>query len=521
MKISNGSSHNPRRARYARLTVLLTVAVLIAVILGNVLISSLANRFGWYLNMGRTTDYKLSEQCREVLAGAISDADRTRSEKGEAPLAVTILFCQTQDAVAADTYLGPIYRMAMEIRDAFPGTVTVDCRDIFRNPSAVAKYRGEEKNVSIPDYSVIIDAGERWSVLSRENFYELSSEDYSTTMGFSGNSRFAVTISTLASGKVKYACLTSSHGETFADREVQHILTDAGYLVTTIDLRTEEIPAECSLLITYSPETDLLTSADVSDVSETDKIEAFLGRGGNYMVYLGTASKLLPNLDALLEKWGIRGDTFTVTATDGSKETYRYTVRNESSSTTAGGYTISAARPSTEAGDRIFRTLGDARVSFGNVTSFSPADGWEKTENGFSWTSGSRTATALFVSSSGSEAYAAGRLVESGRDFPLAVYTSDASTGGGVTVLGTPEILTGTVLQSPVLGNRQALLCLFNEYDGGVVLGINYATWPSSRMETATTRETRNLTILLVAFPAVCVTVAGCVVLLRRRRISG
>ena len=521
MKISNGSSHNPRRARYARLTVLLTVAVLIAVILGNVLISSLANRFGWYLNMGRTTDYKLSDQCREVLAGAISDADRTRSEKGEAPLAVTILFCQTEDAVAADTYLGPIYRMAMEIRDAFPGTITVDCRDIFRNPSAVAKYRGEEKNVSIPDYSVIIDAGERWSVLSRENFYELSSEDYSTTMGFSGNSRFAVTISTLASGKVKYACLTSSHGETFADREVQHILTDAGYLVTTIDLRTEEIPAECSLLITYSPETDLLTSADVSDVSETDKIEAFLGRGGNYMVYLGTASKLLPNLDALLEKWGIRGDTFTVTATDGSKETYRYTVRNESASTTAGGYTISAARPSTEAGDRIFRTLGDARVSFGNVTSFSPADGWEKTENGFAWTSGSRTATALFVSSSGSEAYAAGRLADSGRDFPLAVYTSDASTGGGVTVLGTPEILTGTVLQSPVLGNRQALLCLFNEYDGGVVLGINYATWPSSRMETATTRETRNLTILLVAFPAVCATAAGCVVLLRRRRISG
>lgn len=520
MKISNGSSHNPRRARYARLTVLLTVAVLLAVILGNVLISSLANRFGWYLNMGRTTDYKLSDQCREVLAGAISDADRTRSEKGEAPLAVTILFCQTEDAVAADTYLGPIYRMAMEIRDAFPGTVTVDCRDIFRNPSAVAKYRGEEKNVSIPDYSVIIDAGERWSVLSRENFYELSSEDYSTTMGFSGNSRFAVTISTLASGKVKYACLTSSHGETFADREVQHILTDAGYLVTTIDLRTEEIPAECSLLITYSPETDLLTSADVSDVSETDKIEAFLGRGGNYMVYLGTASKLLPNLDALLEKWGIRGDTFTVTATDGSKETYRYTVRNESASTTAGGYTISAARPSTEAGDRIFRTLGDARVSFGNVTSFSPADGWEKTENGFAWTSGSRTATALFVSSSGSEAYAAGRLVESGRDFPLAVYTSDASTGGGVTVLGTPEILTGTVLQSPVLGNRQALLCLFNEYDGGVVLGINYATWPSSRMETATTRETRNLTILLVGLPAVCATAAGCVVLLRRRRIS-
>ena len=155
------------------------------------------------------------------------------------------------------------------------------------------------------------------------------------------------------------------------------------------------------------------------------------------------------------------------------------------------------------------------------MTSFSPADGWGQTENGFAWTSGSRTATALFVSSSGSEAYAAGRLVENGRDFPLAVYTRDASTGGGVTVFGTPEILTGTVLQSPVLGNRQALLCLFNEYDGGVVLGINYATWPSSRMETATTRETRNLTILLVALPAVCATAAGCVVLLRRRKISG
>lgn len=97
---------------------------------------------------------------------------------------------------------------------------------------------------------------------------------------------------------------------------MQHILTDAGYLVKTIDLRTEEIPAECSLLITYSPETDLLTSADVSDVSETDKIEAFLGRGGNYMVFLGTSSKVLPNLESLLDDWGIRGDTFTVTATD-------------------------------------------------------------------------------------------------------------------------------------------------------------------------------------------------------------
>ena len=179
---------------------------------------------------------------------------------------------------------------------------------------------------------------------------------------------------------------------------------------------------------------------------------------------------------------------------------------------------MTAVRPSAEATDRIFATLGGStRVLFGNTTSFSPADGWTVSSDGSVWTSGTRTATALFEASGGAEAYAAGRRVESGRDFQLATYTSDSQTGGSVTVLGTPELLTGEVLQSPVLGNRQALLCLLNEYDGDVVLGINYATWPSSRMETVTTTEMRNLTVILASVPAVLAVVCGVVVMRKRK----
>lgn len=513
------TAYKSRKSRMGRLSLLLIAVVLVAVVLLNIMVTALAARFSWFTNMGRTSSYTLSDDCRETLSGVISGANAKRAGEGKEPLSLTILFCKDADALEADTYLRYVYRMALEIEEAFPETVAVKYTDTIRNPTAVKKYRGEEGEIRIPDYSVIIDAGEAWSVLSQTDFYELSSEDYASTKGFSGNSRFATTIASLASGESKLACLTTSHGEVFGDYEVRHILTDAGYRVSTIDLRTEEIPEKCSLLLTYAPETDLLDKTAISDVSEITKIGEFLARGGNYMVFLSPDTPELPGLEALLSDWGVVSDRHTVTSVSGTVETYRYMIRNEGASLTAGGYTVSAVRPASAASERIFGTLGKkVRVPFKDATSFSPADGWSVTENGASWSNGTKVASALFAADNGTEAFAAGKRVASGRAFPLLTFTEDSASGGTVTVCGNLEMLSGDFLQSPVLGNRQALLCLMNEYDPGVVLGINYATWPSSKIETITTAEMRNLTVILALTPAILISLAACFVLIRRKR---
>ena len=79
----------------------------------------------------------------------------------------------------------------------------------------------------------------------------------------------------------RIVCLTNNHGEVFYDYELLFLLDDAGYTILHIDLYKDPIPENCEMIISYNPNTDLIADSELSALSETEILDAFLSKEGN------------------------------------------------------------------------------------------------------------------------------------------------------------------------------------------------------------------------------------------------
>ena len=134
-----------------------------------------------------------------------------------------------------------------------------------------------EAVIPMEDSNVIIACGDYFRVYTLEEFFVFSDADQTEVWGYNGERKLAAGIIRALDPNPKTACLTSNHGEIFYDYELVYLLDDAGYtLVTDFDLAEDDIPQNCTLIITYNPNTDL----DVSEgVAENAKLDSFLERG--------------------------------------------------------------------------------------------------------------------------------------------------------------------------------------------------------------------------------------------------
>ena len=86
-----------RKARYASVTVILTVLVITVTVLVNATFGTLAKRFEWYTPMLPTPNYDVSENCYALLEDAFS----TLSNEGYATK-TEIIFCNHEEGLAED-----------------------------------------------------------------------------------------------------------------------------------------------------------------------------------------------------------------------------------------------------------------------------------------------------------------------------------------------------------------------------------------------------------------------------------
>ena len=280
-----------KKFKYGSAAIAFTCVCIAMVIIFNVIFSALADKFLWSVDMTSEQLFTLSDATHELL----KDVDEE----------ITINFCQPLDTLVENEVQNLIYQCAKEYEKHFDN-IKVEYLDIITNPAAIEKY-ANSSDTRIQTTSVVVTSENDSRTFTRDSFFATDSET-SEVLAFDGELKLTSAILQLTSDN-PIAYFSTGHGETTGTSnstrpDLWKLFETAGYDVKTIDLTKEEFEDEAQVLIINDPIKDFLGFNDA--VNEIDKIAKFLDNLGNLMVFVDPETPDLPELEALLEEWGIK-----------------------------------------------------------------------------------------------------------------------------------------------------------------------------------------------------------------------
>lgn len=190
----------------------------------------------------------------------------------------------------------------LERFDDLSDHITVEYVDPTVNPMFHTRYTGS--NISMN--SLILVSEKRSKVVDYNNIYETSSEfDYSTysysttTTGYDGEGQITSALDYVLSEDMPKMYITEGHNELTLSSSFYAALDKENVEYETINLMDyDTVPEDAACLLINSAVTDF--SAD-----DTDKVIAYMERGGKVVLVLGYTEEELPNIHALAEYMGL------------------------------------------------------------------------------------------------------------------------------------------------------------------------------------------------------------------------
>ena len=567
--------YNGKKLRYGSSSLVLTAAFIAAVILLNVLVTSLANRYGWYIDMTQESIYSITDDCFDLLREeAITRVDEVRetSDKSDEELVINILFMSEADILNENEYMRRIYQNAVELQREFPDYITIENINLQRNPSRVQKYR-TSPNVSINTAHVVVEFGTEYRLIPYSSFYRYNSGDNTTPWAYDGEKRFASTILAVTQSESPICLIDDLHGENLNEfAQLIYALEDAGYLIALassftyefdeegqpiegtqksflsdeVFARAEEIMEnQVRMFLIFDPKSDFMVKSKTSDIDEVGALDRFLDGKSSMMVFMDPETPVAPNLEEYLEEWGISYDR--------TENNESYMIRDMANTLTADGFSV-VGQYFTTGGSGAEMTSDMRKVSypkkviFRNAMSISYSDMFTETMPDPNATSqtitpfvfGSyysngveRSIYDVFVSSAAAEAMAGGKVVASASENDLfrlmtvsseGRYTQEDNFGttlnenSYVLACGSTEFVSEAYLQSSVYGNYDLLLTAMTVMGREPVpVGLTMKAFADYSLDSITVDQQTAWTVSLAAIPAAIALIAGVVVLVKRK----
>ena len=511
---------NTRKIRYGGVSLILTALVLIAVVILNVIVAALGQRYEWmYKDMTSALVYSVSEDYENYISDFIvPDVIRVRNEKGNDDK-VKIIFCDSEDNLKSDTTQKYVYGSVVDVCEIFDEYIEIEHINIWEQPSLAREYGAS----STADIVCAFDG--RYEALNVNDFFVFNS-DGSEAVAYNGEKMLAAALMRVTQKDTPVCYLTANHGEEFADYEFLLSIVQAGYEFSYIDLSSDDIPENCEVLITFNPKQDLISANEFSSISEVDKIESYMNRGGKYMVFLSAdtfASGARPNLEGLLSSWGV--DYSHSVGEDGVEECYL--IKDSSNSLTIDGYTVLSEIAENDTAKSIFASLERPNV-FGNTTAMTVADNYTSNGNGqFSAkvNGRERVVSPLLQSYASAEAWAGGRAVKRAGDDPfllMTVTTQECENGETAMLLASASVdfASESAMKSAVIGNSRAISSIY-KFMGkeNSPSKIVFKPFASTDIESLTTSSANTITVVLALIPVLLFGISGVVVTVRRRNL--
>lgn len=511
---------NTLKLKYGSVSLILTVLVLTAVVILNVIVAALGQRYEWmYKDMTSSLVYSVSEDYEDYISDFIvPDVIRVREEKGNQEK-VKIIFCDSVENIKSDVSQKYVYGSVVDVCEIFDEYIEIEHINIWEQPSLAREYGAS----STADIVCSFDG--KYEALSVNDFFIFGS-DGSSAEAYNGEKMLAAAMMRVTQKDTPVCYLTANHGEEFTDYEFLLSLVQAGYEFSYIDLSNDDIPEECELLITFDPKQDLISANEFSSISEVDKIENYMNQGGKYMVFLSAdtfASGARPNLEGLLSGWGVNYSHRT--GEDGIEECYL--IKDPSNSLTVDGYTVLSEIAENDTAKSIFASLDRSNV-FGNSTAMTVAQGFADNGKGqFTATvdERERIVSPLLQSFASAEAWAGGRAVERAGEEPfilMSVTTQKCENGETAVLLASAstDFATESAMKSAVIGNNRAISSIYRFMGkDNAPCELVFKPFASTDIESLTTSSANTITLVLALVPALLFGILGVVVTVRRRNL--
>ena len=280
-----------RRLRHGGTALLLTLAVLAAVILANYALGALTESNRLYVDMTGSKIYTVSDAADGIISGV-----------GETGRKFEIVFFTRFDEMQNNTYQQQVYEYSRALADKYD-FISLRYIDSIAHPEEAARFQNSE----VPDLKtndVVITNGEAWQAFKLDSFFTFDTNDTTTPFAFNAEYRICTALMQMTYDSM-LACFTVGHGETTAGSSLVSLFADAGFEVRELDLAREEVPEDTRILVINGPIYDFGGEKDA--VNEINKIHRYLDGLGNVMVFADPSSGArLTNLSEFLEEWGIR-----------------------------------------------------------------------------------------------------------------------------------------------------------------------------------------------------------------------
>ena len=430
------------------LHILLTLAVVLAVLAANLALTAFGQASNLFLDTTVEGRYTLRTRAVEILRAANMQDD------------VDIIFCADPDKLLATADAALVYIMALELEKQLPN-IHVSTVNAMREPEKVEPYLRTSAS-SITASHVIVTSGTEFRTYTVKSFFTSDSES-GNIIGFNGEQKMCEAILSLTARDLPLACFTVGNGETLPrqnDEEsgyLYDLISSAGFEIVSIDLETEDIPKECALLIINGPTTDF-SSGRLSDVdynSPLTKIDRFLDEYGTVFYFRDAEAGKLKNLEEFLAEWGVSFD-----------------VEDSAGTSFSGTTLIDSSLALSGDANRICGVYGTSSI-YADITKLSspPKAVFENCspirilwrDGGSSVNNSGRTVEALFSTSSTAQAVdAEGNTVTAG-SFPLMTHTHETRVVDNVYftanlfVCGTDFYYTADYLADNVYANGDVL----------------------------------------------------------------
>lgn len=300
-------SHNPfrnKKFRHGTLSIVFTIIFIAAIVMVNVILNLVLDRFKVEVDLTTNQIYTLSPETEDYIRGLGDDIEiyvtaeeETLRSSGEKLYEQIVEFLEKMQSM--NSHIKVKYVNLLTDPD-----FSKDYVETLQNYQMIIKSAGTQRYriLSINDFLRF--------TLSDGNTYSYSEANMYVTYGgytvvdYSSNAEEQLVSAMMTVSKENPTVVTflTGYGENDSSA-LQKILTDNAYEIKSTDIeQVAAVPEETDILVIFAP------SKDYSNESVT-KVDEWLSNNGKYgknLVYVASADAVeTPNLDEFLKEWGL------------------------------------------------------------------------------------------------------------------------------------------------------------------------------------------------------------------------
>jgi len=284
---------NLSKIKKSGFSIAITLIFLTALILLNVLVGMLTERFFIKVDLTDTGIFTLSDSAAEFL----SELDET----------VDIIVLAEESAWRANSRHDMISNILRNYAASSGGSLRVQYVNPDLNSFDGPKYNNslsalKEAHMELEDMArddIILLSSRRAAIVPARNLFTQTQDQMGRTAitGVRADQELISALIYVLNEQIARIVFISNHGESQLSHFTQ-IFERSGYMSSTINLATEEIPGDTTVLVTAAPQFDFLND-------EIVKLEDFLSSGGNFIILYDPTLPSMPLFENFMAEWGV------------------------------------------------------------------------------------------------------------------------------------------------------------------------------------------------------------------------